>query len=550
MRVRRFSLLFAGLFAAFFAAAPAHAEKSYQVSFVGAPDGLEEKLRLISALEKNLRDYPTRAALRQAARRDRDAFNEALQSAGYYNGKANFTLTDDGPDQIPGVIFNIEPGPAFKIIEYEILYEDEFDGRPASMEAAGIKTDGSAAGANLRDLQVRFLDQLWGGGYPQAKIAGRRAIAEPAKGVAHAIFVFQSGPKASFGDVQFKGMDKVDSKFIRKLKTWKDGEEFDRALMIAYRDRLAETGLFTTINVSPGALDENGRAPIIVELEQRKRRTIGAGASYSTSEGPGGRLFFENRNIFGAGEKLRIEMRGTQIEQSINFGMDKPLPGLPGHAFANFEFANETTEAFDARSYLLSGGLAKKWLNDKLETRAALALETSKVETEGIEDRNYYISAPMSVLWDSENDLLNPTRGFRAGLVVTPYQGSQNFTQMSLSARSRINFGEDNRFTLAGRAGMGATFGVSLDELPLNKRLFAGGGGSGSRIWLSGSRSARRGQQPLADGLSLTAPSNCVHASRRTFNSRGLLMREPYHQMRLRILARNSLSVMVQACAI
>ncbi|WP_421020853.1 hypothetical protein, partial [Klebsiella pneumoniae] len=80
------------------------------------------------------------------------------------------------------------------------------------------------------------------------------------------------------------------------------------------------------------------------------------------------------------GERARAEIEGSAIRQSVTFDIDKPLPGFPGSAYGNFAFTNETTDAFTARSLELSGGLAKKWIDDKLETRAGIALETSKVE--------------------------------------------------------------------------------------------------------------------------------------------------------------------------
>lgn len=456
----------------------AFAAESYRVEMRGADDALTEKLNIISDLQKGLREYPTVAALRRAARRDAEAFDDALTAAGYYLGAVDVAVERSETGEPPLVIFNIEPGPKFRVSEYEILYQDDGVDRPLSLEDAKIKANGSAAGADIRDVQVRFLNHLWDSGYPSAAIVGRRAIALPDKAEASAVFVFESGPKARFGELNFDGLDKTHEDYIAKLKTWEPGAEYERAKIVTFRDRLGESGLFSSISVAPGAPDENGAAPIIVNLEERKRRTIGAGLSWSTSEGPGGRIFFENRNMFGRGENLRIEMRGSEIEQSIDFTARKPFPTLPGFAFANFGFSNETTDAFDARSLRLSGGLAKQWLDDRLETRAALAVETSKVEADGMEERTFFVSAPLSVLWDSENDLLQPTEGFRASLTVTPYTGTDTFTQSELSGRYRLFFGAEDRFTLAARAGFGATFGNDLLDLPANKRFFVGGGGT------------------------------------------------------------------------
>ncbi len=459
-------------------ATTARAEDNYRVEIRGVGNGLAEKLNIISDLKKDLRDYPTLAALRRAARRDADAFDEALTAAGYYLGEVAFTVERSETDNTPLVVFTVTTGPKFRVAEYEVLYRDEGDNRPLTVEDANIKPNGSAAGADIRDVQIRFLNHLWDSGYPSAEIVGRRAIAMPERAEATAVFVFQSGPKARFGDIAINGLNKTQEDYVAKLQTWDSGAEYERAKIVSYRDRLSETGLFSSISVAPGAPDETGAAPIIVELEERKRRTIGAGVSWSTSEGPGGRLFFENRNIFGRGETFGIEMRGSQIEQSIDFTARKPFPDLPGFAFANFGFSNETTEAFDARSIRLASGLAKQWLDDRLETRAAIAVETSKVETNGTEERTYFVSAPLSVLWDSENDLLQPTKGFRASLTVTPYTGTETFTQLEYSSRYRIFFGAEDRFTLAARGSLGATVGNGLFDLPANKRFFVGGGGT------------------------------------------------------------------------
>lgn len=455
------------------------AQQDYRVEIDGAPRELRPKFDIISALVKNQRSYPTIASLRRAARRDAEAFDAALTAAGYYLGSVDFEVRRAPEEQTtPSVIFTINPGPVFKVTEYEILYDDEAIGRPASLADTKIRPSGSAAGADIRDVQVQFLNHLWNVGYPAAEISGRRAIALPETAEASAVLVFKSGPKAQFGRLDISGLEKTKSDHVEKLITWEPGEDYERNDIVTYRDRLGESGLFSSISVAPGITAEDGSTPIIVELEERKRRTIGGGLSYSTAEGPGGRLFFENRNMFGRGESLRIELRGSELEQSIDFTARKPFPELPGYAFANFGFANETTEAFDARSLRASGGVAKEWLNDRLTTRGGIALETSNIRTNGTEERTYFISAPLSVLWDSENDLLAPTKGFKAGLTVTPYTGSETFTQAELSARSRFFLGKDDQFTIAGRAALGATIGNGLFDLPINKRYFAGGGGS------------------------------------------------------------------------
>lgn len=466
--------------------ARAEAAEDYVVIYDGAPAGIEDKLAKLTNLSLERRPYPTAAAVRRVGVEDLKIVERALTAAGYYAAEVSFRVEGDGkPGEKLKAIFDIDAGAAFRIQDHIVAYADEdSNARPTSFAEAGVAVSDRADGASLERNQQEFLSALWAKGYPAARMVSRRADARIAEGTADAVYTFESGPRASFDGVAIEGAERTDEDFLKKLKTWNDGELFDRARLVTYRDRLAKTGLFTTIEVAPGVVEESGVAPVRVKIAERKRRTVGAGVSYSTSEGPGGRLFLEYRNLFHRGERARAEIEGSGVRQSITFDFDKPLPGFPGSAYGNFAFSNETTDAFDARSLELSGGLAKNWLDDKLETRGGLGLETSKVEP-GIaptptvrEERNYFLSVPLSVTWDSEDDPLRLSKGARASLFAIPYFGSDQFTRLEAVARSRMNFGGDDRFTLAGRVRVAATAGQALRTLPVNKRIFAGGGSS------------------------------------------------------------------------
>ena len=466
--------------------AEAHAAETYDVVYDGAPDGIEEKLEKLTNLSLERRPYPTAAAVRRIGAEDLRIVKNALTAAGYYAAKVQFRVEGDseaGPKL--QAIFAIDAGKPFHIEKHTIVYEDAGDAnRPLSFDAAKIDVTEKADGASLAENQQRLLTVLWGSGYPAARIVARRADARLDDGTAEAVYTFESGPRAIFDGINVTSATRTDDEFLVKLRTWKEGDLFDREKLIEYRDRLAETGIFSTIEVAPGAVAKSGVAPVKLTVTERERRTVGAGLSYSTSEGPGGRLFLEYRNLFRHGERARVEIEASQVSQSASLDLLRPLPGFPGLAFANFDFLNETTDAFDARSLEIGGGLAKNWLDDRLETRAGLALETSKVEpnlalTSTIKkERTYYVSAPLSATWDTEDDPLLLSKGVRATVFATPYFGSDQFTRLEAVARSRVHFGAEDRFTLAGRVRVAATAGQALRTLPVNKRVYAGGGSS------------------------------------------------------------------------
>lgn len=465
-------------------AAGAASAAGYAVRYDGAPPELRGKLEKLTDLSLRRRDYPTTASLRQAAESDREVIRRALLASGYFDPAVGYTI-DDGADRSAVVVFAIEPGALFKIDRHVVVYKDDVStDRPESFDAAGVDVSSRADGATLEDNQRRFLDHLLSEGYPRAKIVSRRAEARLSAGVADAIYEFESGPRAKFDGVEVIGARKTKADFIAGMKTWEDGAFFNRGDLVDFRDDLAKTGLFTSIEVDAGDIDPEGTAPVRVTLEERKQRTIGAGVSYSTSEGPGGRLFLEYRNLAGRGERARAEIEATEVRQAFDVDFNKPLPRFPGSAFANLSFVSDTTDAFNARSLEIGAGFAKRWLDDRLETRAGLALETSSVESRlriapGVADeRTYLVSVPISATWDTEDDPLKLSSGARASLFVIPYTGTDQFTRLELVGRTRRQFGADDRFTVAGRVRVAATAGSPLQSLPVNKRIFSGGGSS------------------------------------------------------------------------
>ncbi|MEO0613917.1 MAG: BamA/TamA family outer membrane protein [Pseudomonadota bacterium] len=451
-----------------------------KVIYAGAPKGMAAKFRILSALENDSNPFPTRASVRRAAIGDEKKFRGALTAAGFFDHEISWEITSTKPG-VPEVTFAIAPGPAFRVTRHDVTYDDisEAD-RPSGFAALEINVSEAADGATLLSNQQQFLTKLWDNGFPTAKITGRRAIADFETGTATAQYAFTSGPKAFFGAAQLRGLSRTKEDYIRKLTTWEAGSVYDKSKTVDYRDALSATNLFSTIDVTPGPTGDDGRTPILVNVTERKHRTVGAGLSFSTNEGPGVRVFFENRNVFKRAETVRVDINVSQIEQSVAATFEKPLESLPGFVFGQGSFVNETTDAFDARTARIATGLVKTWLDERLETRGGLALELSRVipNNGDPQEDNFFVSAPLSVVWNNEDSILNPTKGVLATLTVTPTAGTRTFTQLDTTARTRINFGPAKKFTAAVRGRVGSTVGISLDDLPQNKRFFSGGGGS------------------------------------------------------------------------
>ena len=92
------------------------------------------------------------------------------------------------------------------------------------------------------------------------------------------------------------------------------------------------------------------------------------------------------------------------------------------------------------------------------------------------------VGIPLSVKYDSTDNLLDPTRGVRVTASVSPYPTFLGSTIGVVQSKAALSayyaLDEDARYVLAGRVGLGSIAGEELSDIPATRRFYAGGGGS------------------------------------------------------------------------
>ncbi|MCI5048315.1 MAG: autotransporter assembly complex protein TamA [Aquisalinus sp.] len=454
------------------------AELSPTVTIEGIDrNSLRSEMRELSDLASAENTYNSLAAIRRAGKADAGRIVQALTSKGFYAARVEPLYRRAGAEV--AVTFEVFTGDRFTISRYAIQYTDKQDvSRPRQFADAGIKTAGNPDGKVLQGHLTSLVTWLQENGFPAATPTQHYVQANFETGNAIAIYEISSGPKAVFGKVVVDGAEQTEPGFIERYVTWEAGTTYRRSKTASYRDALVETGLFREVSVNPQKPLADGTVDILVTVSERKRRTVGAGVSFATDVGAGVQLFWENRNLFGRANRLSTRLTVTAPEQELAVTASRPYPSLPGSLNGTFSIRNEISDAFEAQTIELGSALSRFWFDRRLEVSGGVGMNYSQIEDGGIEDTFFYFTLPANIAWNSDNDVLNPTTGFRTALTVTPYIGDVNFIQAKLTGASRRVFGEDGRYTLAGRGAIGSSFGIDRDDIPATERFFAGGGGS------------------------------------------------------------------------
>jgi len=447
---------------------------------------LRKRLTELSAAKGVKRDASERD-LRRAAAADAKTFARALIADGYFTATTDFALTEES-----AVRFQVTPGPRYRITQHVFEYADgPAAGRPAGPSEIGIEAGDSPAGAELARIADAARDWFRAHGYPLAQVTEQYVKARAETAEARAIYRFETGRQSVFGPIRWPADLGVDIEYLQRFQTWKEGELFDRSKLAAFRAELAGTSLFSTLNVRPGepsddegAPSEDGEpqapsAPVIVEAGPRKYRTIGAGVSYSTNFGAGGNVFWEHRNAFGGGELARVELTGTQVEQSLTGDFRKPLR-RPG-ALIDYRMAvgRQDNDAFESRSVLVGFAYDRPfWGNNRLST--GLEAEAAEITDATGTRQTVLISAPLELYRSTIDDRLNPTTGSRIAVSGAPHAGDGGlyFSLFEANAAAHRALRKDEKLIASGWSRLGFTLGPDTFELPATKRFYAGGAGS------------------------------------------------------------------------
>jgi translocation and assembly module TamA len=489
MGVRRFFLIIA-LTTTLVPATAVRADLNYRAEITGAEDGdLANLLDKVSEL-KTLEDKPpvSEEALRRRADGDLSRLADAAHSLGYWD--ADFSYDVDTSAETAKVTVTVKQGPLYHVASVKVLGPDE---QPLSIPEDGkklpLKPGDPARTAPVVATETALVAAFGDSGHPFAKMDNRRVEIDRGTQTMDVTYTLDPGPVMRFGPVMISGLERLNPAYVEGRVRWRGGEIYDESKVEETRRRLIETGLFSTVQITPTADPEHpGEARMTIDATERVHRTIGAGLAYNTSQGFGARAFWENRNLFGNAENLRLSAEVGQQLDVFRANFRRPdFLAVDQDFLATAEVANDTPVAYNSRREIATAGIERRldrWLTGGLSLLAEKANVTQLANVNPMTGTQHYELAglPAYIKLDETDNLLNPTTGYRAQLNATPahtFSGSHlTFVTNLLSGSTYWALGPEQRTVLAGKLALGSLDGAPLSQLPSDQRIYAGGGGS------------------------------------------------------------------------
>ncbi len=501
----------------------------YAVDARGFPErsGFEARFRSLSVVatlpskdEDNLGQLAVRAAS------DRDLLLQLLRDYGYYDGEVIQTVSgrvagaQPAPSGSPGsaanganapakVNFEILPGPrySFGVIDLGQLSATGAD-YPGLRQSLGINS-GDPLHADAIITGRASLDKALGQtGYPFAKIEAASLLVDHRREAGDLTLPVTPGGKYRIAGITSANPRFMSARHLAKLARFKPGQTWQRSKVEDLRQAIIATGLVASVTVTPletkpPSADQPGEVDLDVAMAKAKQRTVSAAIGYDTAEGYRLETTWENRNLFPPEGLLRLRAIAGTEEQLVgvtfrrnNFeGRDRALTfdvyaenaDLTAYAARKVDFVatyERLSTLLFQKPWVWSIGVEAVASAEREGEPNGTALGNTDAATinYNLPRTNYITTAlPMRVAFDGSDNLLDPQRGWRASLRVSPEMSmTQGHTshyvvsQFDLSAYQSVAPGT----VLAERVRLGSIFGTDLENIAPSRRFYAGGGGS------------------------------------------------------------------------
>ena len=457
--------------------------------------GLEDAFRDASALIDGDGKAETAAMVQARAQEDEKLAVRLFYSEGYYDATALASLDQTGDGTLTAVV-SVTPGKRYKLGDIVVTAGPTVPPGLAR-DSLPLKSGDYIVAATVEGAEANVALRLPEQGYAFAKVGERDILLDPATVTGDYRLPVDTGPRGTFRKIATSGEKQAfGADHMEVIRRYKPGEIYDSRKVDDLRKALVATGLFSSVAVDPVRTNEAGPdgteyVDLHVEQDAGPPRTLAGELGYGTGQGFRAEGTWTHRNLFPPeGALIAGVVAGTQ-EQGVSGTFRRSNAGKRDKTFQAGALINhQKYDAYEA----FTAGLNISWARQStpiFQKRwtysygAEILLSNEQTTIDPATGQNkrltYFIGAlPVQVGYDRSNDLLNPTKGFRASVRVSPEASLQGNVSPYVRGTFDLTgyYPVSDALVIAARTRLGTISGVSRDDVAPSRRIYAGGGGS------------------------------------------------------------------------
>jgi translocation and assembly module TamA len=476
---------------------------------------MEEEVESLRIFKEQDKTVSNMMALIDRIKADVSILYKKAHTLGFYGADIKYKTWVQEKNKVLVTIY-VDLGKIFKLqLNVKYLHKDEaFHKKYAGLlEKKLANCTGSIA--DIKSIIDAAVYDLQSDGFFEPEAVEKRVRLDYESRKALLKLTINPREKSTFHYHKIEAFFGIETEFIENRIQWEQGEVFDIRKIEKTSEDLKNTQIFSSIKIEPIKEEISGNnVPILIKLEEDKKHTIDFSLLYSGLRNMNyekrseknkklksiiARLSWIRYNAFGNGEKLRLTVEGTPTrvrEKRADYAFEAAL--LQPDVFIK----NNSVEYLCSRRQELTNIFFKK--NDKFSlifdypiwfftgVRAGCSFEKNyldgcpalfrKNEANECDNKNKYydnLTFPLEFVVDKTDDLLNPTSGYRAllGFSHMLFKNShiKNLNAMEFNFSYNHPLDEFRKTVAAFSVNRKMLFGKDIDDIPIDKRIYAGG---------------------------------------------------------------------------
>jgi len=281
----------------------------------------------------------------QDFRRDVVRLGVLYKRSGYYEAAID-TLVRRTPEDVY-ITFTINEGQPIVVTSFSVTGLDSLRERWRELALQDLPLQQGdpfnryAMQASADTITRRLHDH----GYPSATVFTGFEANTPARTASVALEV-APGSRVSIGRITVVGAQRIDSSLVRKLLVARPGRRYSQEELFQSQRNLYESDLFrfVSVNIDSAKFQPNSDSvPLLVQVNEGKRRRVRGGLGYATNDCFRGSLGWTSRDFLGGGRILDLTSRVSKVGVGapLDWGLADNICGASrddsvGSAKANF----------------------------------------------------------------------------------------------------------------------------------------------------------------------------------------------------------------------
>ena len=459
------------------------------IASIGNAEGLLQAFRQQSALEAERKKPANAAQIGRRASADADLLTQLMRSQGYYDASVE-PSTEKGDDALR-VVFTVNPGQQYRFAAVDLPGLDAVGPDAARLrDAFAVKPGDPVIASDVIAGGLALTRALGEGGYASAKLGEQDIEVNHQTHLASLVLPVDPGPIARFGVIHVSGRPSFSAHHVAIIARFKRGDPFKRSKIDDLRRALIATTLVANADIQVAPVEGGRIVDLNVRLEPAPQHTIAGDLGYGTGQGVLAEVSWTDRNFLNPEGALTVrgiagtteQLLGVQLRRSNFLQRDQTFN-------VQLSVSHQKFAAYKAKTVDLAANIERQsnfiWQKKWTWSYGGEWLATDErgvFSNAGIKDTKTFLiaAAPLALGYDGSDNLLDPTRGFRLAVHLSPELSSHGGkfayarAQFDASAYQPVS---DN-VVVAGRMRLGTIFGAGVFQIAPSRRFYSGGGGS------------------------------------------------------------------------